>query len=180
MPSGKFHALATTALAGVSLATCFMVGAPQVITLGIISGLILTPDLDVDNGSLALSIVRKAPKDIIRIITKSRTASGIALEIGKLLSDSYRLFWRRYAVDQKHRGCNIRKWQVSHAPIIGTLDRVVYIFFGSGWGSLALWFIWRSASVNIGSAALLVSGLAMADALHIVMDIISTKIKTSF
>ena len=132
MPSGKIHGAVTLGLTGVSLVSCSVFSLPQEITFGVISGLLIHPDLDVDKGARHLHLIRKS------------LGSGIAV--------MFHAFWRPYALDQKHRGHDLMSWQVSHFPILGTIDRVAHIFAGARLGSLAIliaifskryWSLWQ-------------------------------------
>jgi len=56
MPSGRVHTVTTI---GLAVGTALFVPAP--VTVGILSGLILSPDLDVDDGFIGLAHLRRVP-----------------------------------------------------------------------------------------------------------------------
>lgn len=137
MPSGSVHTITTIALAVGTVAT----GQPTAATVGVLSGLILSPDLDVDKGFIGLAHLRRVPV------------------IGWLLAVAWRVFWYPYAKIVPHRS------PISHAPIVGTLLRVGYLavpvlainYAGVGMAlpaGFGLWLAW----------------LAVADGLHIILD----------
>jgi uncharacterized metal-binding protein len=82
----------------------------------------------------------------------------------------WRSLWLPYAQLIPHRS-----W-VSHAPVIGTILRLVYLVFMTGLvlmalglsvepGSLPGWWIWAA------------SGLAVSDALHWAADVSASRVK---
>ena len=139
--------------------SCSIFSLPQEITLGIFSGLLIHPDLDVDKGARHLHLLRK------------NLGSGIAV--------IYHAFWRAYALDQKHRGVKIFKWQVSHVPVIGTIDRIAHIFAGARLPSLAILimiFLFVD-QIDLVSLTCFIFGLSISDTVHIGMDFASTFLK---
>lgn len=151
MPKGTTHAKATLALAAAGGFFAFHNGypLPQVMALtgGTLAGLILTPDLDIDEGCISHDIVR-------------RTAGR---GIGRL----WALFWRPYGLMLPHRS------RLSHMPVLGTAIRLAYIsilpallWFFAGLFAVGLlnnpvfpaWGIWA------------IGGLVLADTLHYLMD----------
>ncbi len=136
MPNGRTHTASTLALACITLP--FM--SPP-LTLGVVTGCILSPDLDVDGGFIGMYHLRKT------------------WFIGPALSGLWRLFWWPYSKIVPHRS------HISHSIFFGTCVRVAYLLFpvlcvnmmgvplhlsdGFGW-----WFV----------------GLCLSDALHIFMD----------
>lgn len=176
MSSGKTHAKATAALAGMSAAFCYWQGYSQIVTLGVISGLVIHPDLDVDRFTQSDTLVREALKEILSRFTKRKGVLRVAENIGEIMGEIYFDFWLRYAIDQKHRGMNWGEKQVSHLPVIGTLDRVVYVFFGAKWFSVCVWAVIVSAGFYAppDSIVAFIAGLSLADFLHIVMDVVSS------
>ena len=136
MPSGRIHTITTIGLA-VGSACAF----EPALTVGIVSGLILSPDLDVDDGFIGLYHLRRIPV------------------VGKLLSFAWRIFWWPYSKVVPHRSA------ISHSILFGTCLRVGYLvlpilvlnYFGLPVYLLAKfgqWFI----------------GLCLSDALHIILD----------
>ena len=69
------------------------------------SGLVLSPDLDVDNGCIANKHIGSIPF------------------IGGLSEILWRYYWKPYAKYVKHRSIT------SHAPVFSTLIRVVYLLW---------------------------------------------------
>ena len=137
MPSGRTHTMATIALGVGSLLT----GQDTAVTVGILSGILLSPDLDVDEGNISLAHLRRVPF------------------VGKTLALAWRFYWLPYALAAPHRS------HISHSLIFGTLARVGYILIPV----LAINFIGVPLSIPAGFGMWLI-GLALADALHIFMD----------
>lgn len=108
MPSGRVHAAITSAaavglqVAGFSLALRYSEPGLMLLGIGALSGLFLTPDLDVDAGSISHA--------------KVRAASGC-------LGAIWRLYWWPYSKIVPHR-----HW-LSHAPVLSTLLRISYLLF---------------------------------------------------
>jgi uncharacterized metal-binding protein len=106
MARGKTHALATVTAAGVSgLVLVILAGVPisqaAALMAGCFAGLLITPDLDVEQRVHAAGLVRRAG--------------------GGVLGGLWRLFWWPYARLIPHRH------PLSHGPVIGTLVRLVYM-----------------------------------------------------
>jgi len=76
-------------------------GDPYLYVAGCITGLLLTPDLDLNNGNISDTFIRRAfpPAQWL-----------------------WRLFWTPYAILLPHRSL------FSHFPFLGTLLRIGYIF----------------------------------------------------
>ena len=135
MPNGRTHTAATVMLA---VGTLPLANPP--LTAGVLSGLILSPDLDVDDGFIGLAHLRRIGY------------------IGGLLAGFWRAFWYPYSKIVPHRS------HISHSVFFGTALRVGYLaipllalsFFVhipvKSW--VGIWFI----------------GLCLSDALHIFMD----------
>jgi uncharacterized metal-binding protein len=104
MPSGKVHvAITLSALSGV-IAPWVLVnvgGNEYAYIAGCATGILITPDLDVDGGMYSHHIIRKV----------SRPAQWL-----------WRLFWTPYALLIPHRH------HLSHMPLLGTTLRIGYIF----------------------------------------------------
>lgn len=108
MPGGKAHAFATVAATlatpwivrgiGVDVTTANTIAA----TVGCFSGLILTPDLDVNRGCRSIQTVRK--------------------EAGEIAADIWEALWKPYALLVPHRS-----W-LSHVPVVGTAIRLGYLY----------------------------------------------------
>lgn len=102
MASGKQHAQASLLLAGAGVTSALIYPREGLlIAAGAMLGLVLSPDLDVDNPTYSDYVVRKW--------------------FGTLLAWLWFAFWFPYRKLVPHR-----HW-FSHAPIIGTLFRVGYI-----------------------------------------------------
>ena len=105
MPSGKTHAAMTVAAAAGLCITGYALGAPTVptwaVTGGCLAGVLLTPDLDVDNPVHSHAIVDR--------------------RMGCLPGFIWRIFWYPYARVIPHR-----HW-LSHAPVVGSLLRLAYM-----------------------------------------------------
>ena len=136
MPTGRTHTSTTLMLAGLSVCT----GSPAV-TLGILTGLIISPDQDCDDGFIGLAHLRRIPL------------------IGRPLSWCWRGFWWFYSKVVPHRS------NISHSIFFGTCVRVAYLMFPLlilnyfGWEihlnkNFGLWFL----------------GLCLSDTLHIILD----------
>lgn len=135
MPSGRIHTVSTLAVAA-----CTIPLAEPALTAGVLTGLILSPDLDVDDGFIGLAHIRRI---------------GC---VGGVLSGIWRAFWYPYSKLVPHRS------HISHSIIFGTAFRVMYLFipvlavnlfipFGlPSW--FGMWFV----------------GLCISDAVHIFMD----------
>lgn len=136
IPSGRVHTATTIGLALGSV--CVLEPA---LTLGILSGLVLSPDLDVDKGFIGLHHLRKIPF------------------VGKALSLVWRILWLPYSYIVPHRS------HISHSIFFGTCARVAYLllpilvlnYFGLPIhlpSKFGVWFL----------------GLCLSDILHIFLD----------
>lgn len=136
MPSGRVHSITT-----IGLALGSVCAFEPALTAGILSGLIISPDLDCDDGFIGLYHLRRIPI------------------IGKVLSLAWRVFWWPYSKVVPHRS------PISHSILFGTCLRVGYLllpllilnYFGLPAhlpDKFGQWFI----------------GLCFSDALHIILD----------
>ena len=155
MPNGTTHAKATFALAVAGGATAYHLGhpMPHVIALsaGALAGLILTPDLDVDDGCISNRIVRR---------TTNRPIAWM-----------WARFWRPYGLLIPHRS------RLSHMPLLGTALRLAYL---SILPALLFWFalvfnvdaLARAISSPVFPpwSMWAIGGLVLADTLHYLMD----------
>ncbi len=165
MADGKTHALGTQTLAVLLFAAEVtngkINGFPFVPTLlysaalagGAMLGLILTPDLDVNAGSISEEEIR---------------------EISPLGENLWWIYWFPYRVILPHRS------PLSHWPVVGTMGRLLYISIPY-WLGLAVtyvvspfWFDWLWQNtlwlVTLPYFRVAVLGLAGADLLHFFMD----------
>jgi len=104
MPSGKVHsALTLAAVSGViaPYAVVNLGGNEYMYLAGCVAGIMVTPDMDVNNGNISDHYIRKF----------SRPAQWL-----------WRLFWTPYALLIPHRST------FSHFPFLGTTLRIGYIF----------------------------------------------------
>lgn len=147
MPNGATHAKATVALAIAGGFLSYQLGHSGLHALaftgGALAGLVLTPDLDVDRGCISYEIVRQSA---------GRPAGWL-----------WKTYWRPYGKLIRHRS------KLSHLPLVGTALRLAYlavlpalvIWYASGAPprpAFPDWALWA------------VGGLALADALHYLMD----------
>lgn len=151
MAHGRTHNKANTALTiavgAAALASGLPAGQSLALALGVAIGFLVNPDLDVEGGSIAFHNAR-------------RTAGG-------LFAFAWRLLWLPYARFIPHRSF----W--SHAPVIGTAGRVIYIGLLTWpawpfipWGIILPWLV----------PALL--GLALSDLVHWILDMKTFKVLT--
>lgn len=163
MPNGKVHAFTTTATAVASgPALVWFANQPilygAAFGLGCLTGLVLTPDLDVDHGSYSHRIV-------------GRTAGQLARWI-------WWMMWWPYARLIPHRSF----W--SHFPVLGTLLRLVYL---AGGPLLLLWSLNalypHSFPALPGWHPLfnwIFAGLATVDAQHTLLDLTWSRLSRTF
>lgn len=151
MPSGTVHATATLMLAtGLGVAAYYNQLPPTEVVIGSLSGLLLTPDLDVANGSISNKFARRA---------------------GCLVGLFWSAYWWPYRKLFPHRSF----W--SHGPIISTIIRLIYfapVLIGLAAVALMLAAVlrfdlaaWWQAHID---GRLCVAALALTDALHWLMD----------
>jgi len=137
VPSGKVHSIACLAVAGVSASATFLVGGEwtQAVAMGAgaVSGILLSPDLDVDSGHIGDAIIRKY----------------FGLIVEKII-DVIVFPYRKIC---KHRGF------LSHSPILSTLIRLLYlsIWFGPivywlGWWKWYPWMAWWVVGLMLSDA----------------------------
>lgn len=151
MPDGKTHA-GFTVLLGITVSAVGMnvSMAPDintVLTVGILSGVIITPDLDLQTGCISQSLVRK--------------------HAGCIIGTAWSMLWYPYAAIVHHRS-----W-LSHAPFIGTVLRLAYLAL-MAW---IVTVILSRFGVHIpfineipGWLPWYAGGLALSDLVHIIMD----------
>lgn len=140
MPSGKIHTSITSFLAFSSLIeAAFLVSASAVsvdafaLPLGCMAGILLSPDLDIDQGNISEAILRK--------------------RVGCVISGLWRIYWWPYAKLVRHRS-----W-ISHMPFISTGIRLLYAFWwlllampAALGSSITWWFILGLAWVDFAHA----------------------------
>ncbi len=112
MPNGKTHAAATVVASGAIGPIAFYCGICSIaqavaLSIGTMTGLLLTPDLDVRIGSRSFWLVRQS--------------------FGSFIGFAWQWFWQPYArLIPRHRH------PLSHLPILGTFLRLVYLFLVLG------------------------------------------------
>lgn len=112
---------------------------------GVLAGILIGPDLDVDGGNYSLAVIRRTPL------------------VGRTLALLWRVFWWPYSKLAAHRG-------FSHWPAIGTIGRLLYIAIPV----FALMAI-TNTIINLPAwvgelAPFFVAGIATSDLIHIIMD----------
>jgi uncharacterized metal-binding protein len=146
MPSGKAHtALTLAALSGLvaPYAVVNLNGNIYSYVCGAIAGILITPDLDVDKGNIADTMIRRV----------SRPAQW-----------AWRVFWQPYGWLVPHRHFT------SHFPILGTSLRIGYIFSII---NILLWVvnIFDTESIVFWWDWSFFFGLCHVDAIHFLTDI---------
>jgi len=105
MPSGRIHAATTVALSLAAGVGAYTQNQPvPVITAlagGCLAGLLLSPDLDVDQGSISMKFARRS--------------------FGCLVGLIWAIYWKPYSAIIPHRS-----W-LSHLPVISTALRLLYM-----------------------------------------------------
>lgn len=148
MPNGTVHST-TTVLLGLAGAA-FMVnnGQPAGPTLtlaaGVLAGLVLTPDLDIDEGCISDRYVRRS--------------------VGPIGGGLWALYWMPYSRLIPHRS------PLSHLPVLGTAIRLVY----AGALPVAIYSVMHGAlalpPIPLWVLGWFALGLACADTLHFLLD----------
>lgn len=165
MSDGKSHSSASIGL-GVGVLTGLLPLYPKeivAVSLGALLGVVLTPDLDVDNGSISNWYVRKI--------------------FGKFGDRVWRMWTTPYAYAMSHRST------LSHFPGISTIVRLLYLAFpiiiiiASKEDTflravlaqliaipllIALTFVYRE--MDIYYLAFVILGLVLSDTLHYLFD----------
>lgn len=136
MPSGRAHTAATIVLVVGSLPF-----ANPALTVGCLSGLIISPDIDCDDGFIGLAHLRRF---------------GC---VGNVLSWIWRAFWYPYSKFVPHRS------PISHSIVVGTIIRVAYLLLPV----LAMSFFGFPLRISSAFGWWFV-GLCASDALHVIMD----------
>ena len=104
IPGGKVHGAITLATASGVVAPYLIVqwgGSPYWYVAGCLVGLLVTPDLDLNNGNISDTVLR-------RVFPPAQWL--------------WRLFWTPYSLALPHRS------KFSHFPFLGTLVRIGYVF----------------------------------------------------
>lgn len=155
MPGGKVHSAMSVAAAGVTFLTMTYLGFPTpeslTVSAGCVSGVILTPDLDVDKGSISHKIVDKY--------------------FGVIIGWAWRIATKPYAKYMPHR--SIR----SHLPVLSTAIRMAYFLLIY---ALIAFFSDFQYFPNWDILKMLFYGLSISDTLHALSDFIWSKIRKRF
>lgn len=166
MPSGNTHAALTALAAGGIYLGMTVYGYTNMTvyaaTLGCMAGVLITPDLDVDQPTRSNYVMYR--------------------EAGLLPGAIWRALWLPYGLAIGHRS-----W-VSHFPVISTLIRLAYL----GVIAWFIWFSWSfrmSVTSYANPPAMVfipplpawwpwaVAGLMVSDVLHWAADVSSTAVK---
>jgi len=163
MSSGCVHQKASVILAGGFLLGSLFYGPGIEYAAGALVGIMLTPDLDVDNGYIGNTIIERR--------------LGI---FGKFVSKIWDGLWYFYRKSLKHGS------ELSHFPIISTLFRLGYLYvfliiipYTIFW--LAIPGAWSMESelhwwnVQLAIYYRLILGLMGSDLIHWALDILTTE-----
>jgi uncharacterized metal-binding protein len=145
MPKGTTHALISAGAAGAMLYLTYSSGPSEALALasGCLAGILISPDLDVDDGSLSTGIVRR--------------------EAGRIPAFAWRALWYPYARLIRHRS-----W-LSHFPFIGTALRIAYLGLIAWLILLLLGHPWPWASLPDWVPFAMI-GLSISDLMHWAAD----------
>jgi len=103
MSAGCVHQKASVILAGGFLLGSLVFGPGIEYAAGALIGIMLTPDLDVDNGYIGNKIIRN--------------------KLGHWVEKGWDMLWHFYRRSLKHGS------ELSHFPVVSTLFRLAYLFF---------------------------------------------------
>lgn len=156
MSSGRTHAAVTMVASTGAAYLLYRQGWPSgqaiAFCIGGLAGLLVNPDLDVDNGSISQRVVRKSTGCLPGLIWST--------------------LWYPYAILIPHRS------PLSHWPILGTILRLVYLVLIFHLVLFGLHFTIGLAPITTHTGALSLPvwalpaflGLALSDALHYLFD----------
>lgn len=160
MPDGYTHGKATIAasvcVAGVLAVTTRQPEAMILGAFGGLAGLFLSPDLDVDQGSLSDTLIRRFGYLGTRVLGKR-----FAYLFGGICALLWQVYWWPYGKFVAHRSL------VSHSILLGTALRVVYIGVPI---YLLLWYFSALPILPKIPYWWAFVGLCVSDALHVIMD----------
>jgi uncharacterized metal-binding protein len=158
MPDGRIHASISAAAAVGLYWACAQAGlaeaGSQAVAVGCLMGMVITPDLDVDQPVRSHYLVFR--------------------RFGPVVAALWRMVWLPYGLAIRHRS-----W-VSHLPVVGTIIRAAYL---ACIGALVRWAAGTFGDVPFPTKGLmplvpwLLVGLAVSDALHWASDILFTASK---
>lgn len=145
MPNGDVHNTFTISLCVITAPIAFVVtdvNTAALYTAGVIAGIFITPDLD---------------QSEIHSVKPQQMVGNL---LGEWVEYIYRIIWYPYGLLIAHRD-----WR-SHAPIIGTLIRVGYLYC-IYW--LVCWNL-RITPPEVNIPVPLIVGLCLADTQHFILD----------
>jgi len=154
MAEGKGHAIASVAIGGIGAGAIHSLQMPGALSFGIgsVMGILLSPDLDMLEGSYSFHVVRSV--------------------LGKTGGFAWRLLWLPYAAVVKHRS------RLSHWPVLGTTIRIFYlmvlflvvlamsnIIIATAWDNVIMFI-----TSNLETCLLIFAGLVGSDITHFLLD----------
>lgn len=139
MPGGRVHTLLTAS----QLATAVIARQPVEYCAGLAAGILLSPDLDVDNGNISDALLRR---------------------VARPLQWAWRILWTPYAMLIPHR-----HW-LSHAPILSTLVRLGYLWLAANAAVFGMDRLGVDIALSVAWDWRFFWGLAQADAVHALAD----------
>src|SRR3990167_3693586 len=149
MPSGKIHSITNIVVGLSGFATMLLLsrGVEEIsgISTGAVIGILLSPDLDVDNGNIADYMIKRYT--------------------GGIVETAWTMLWTVYRKAFKHRSF------LSHFPLVSTIIRIAYL--GALYLLIATPLHWLSGIVRIDWPLFLwwcFIGLVLADSAHYGLD----------
>lgn len=150
MPSGEVHTLTTIlAAAGSWFVTQPLLGpdASLAVSAGCLAGVLLTPDLDVNNGSISNHHARRT--------------------FGAVVGAAWEVIWKPYSWIIPHRS------PLSHMPVLGTALRLMYLSLAV---YLLLRLVGIAAPDVVpttvpGWLLFVFAGLCLSDTVHWILDL---------
>lgn len=149
MPSGQRHTIASITVAASSGAALFIYSPPAAFwcSFGALVGVMLSCDLDVDKGNISYHYMRKY--------------AGMPAEL------LWRIVWKPYSLLARHRGF------LSHAPIVSTAGRLLYLWL---W-ILPIWLYLKLPMPQFSwEAGWWLLGLCLVDSVHFLLDFADSKL----
>jgi uncharacterized metal-binding protein len=158
--AGCVHQKASVALASGFLLGSLAFGGGIEYAIGALSGILLSPDLDVDNGNLSNTVIRN--------------------RLGAIPEKAWDALWYFYRKSLKHGS------ELSHFPVVSTLFRLAYLYFfllvipylileivAPGAWSIQQELQWWYQKIIEHYKIIL--GLMGSDLIHYVLDILTTE-----
>lgn len=155
MPSGQVHAAFSVGLSAVCYGMVQALTGDSMLSLacgtGCVLGVALTPDLDQQTLS-----------------SSETTIIRYTLGLGFL----WVMFWYPYALLIPHRS------PLSHAPVIGTFGRLLYLSLLISIPAYLLGYRWQTPSPEIIQLlTYAITGLAISDTAHFICDVVWSRIR---